>query len=243
MSDIDATVSQPPDALTAAEQVASKKGGSTAPRRDIPGNLPYLTAHGTLKKVLDKIIEAQRPEKFGVDFLENVLKLTGGSARATIAILKRVGFLASDGTPTELYAKFKTDGGRSSAALQGMKVGFSEIFKRSEYAHVADDNKIRDIIVEITGLSRGDPVATAIRNTFNTFRSYIVEPFETLREAEDQQANVDTTALRQDISISRQNEEERKFNLAYNINIVLPETSDLRVLNAIFKSLKENLLR
>jgi hypothetical protein len=38
-------------------------------------------------------------------------------------------------------------------------------------------------------------------------------------------------------------EEVGQIRLAYNINIVLPETADLNVLNAIFKSIKENLMR
>tara|TARA_B100000787_G_C16068588_1_gene238855 strand:- start:316 stop:522 length:207 start_codon:yes stop_codon:yes gene_type:complete len=33
------------------------------------------------------------------------------------------------------------------------------------------------------------------------------------------------------------------LNMAYQINIVLPETKDIEVFNAIFKSLRENLLR
>jgi hypothetical protein len=33
------------------------------------------------------------------------------------------------------------------------------------------------------------------------------------------------------------------LNLSYTINLNLPETSDVEVFNAIFKSLKENLLK
>ncbi len=33
------------------------------------------------------------------------------------------------------------------------------------------------------------------------------------------------------------------LNLSYTINLNLPETSDIQVFNAIFRSLKENLLR
>src|SRR5687768_10139878 len=84
--------------------------GKTAPRK-IKGNLPYMTGSGTLKKALDGLIEAQRPDKFNSDFLENVLKLTGGSARATIPIMKKMGLIGSDGAPTDLYSKFKTDSG------------------------------------------------------------------------------------------------------------------------------------
>jgi hypothetical protein len=37
--------------------------------------------------------------------------------------------------------------------------------------------------------------------------------------------------------------EEVKLNLAYTINLVLPKTDDVAVFNAIFKSLRENLLK
>lgn len=84
--------------------------------RKIPGNLPYLNASGTLKKALDNLIETSRPPKFNADFLENVLKLKGGSARATIPILKKMEFISSEGVPTELYAKFRTESGQAEAA-------------------------------------------------------------------------------------------------------------------------------
>lgn len=223
-------------------EVAQKKSSASSVRRDIPGNLPYLTASGTLKKVLDRIIEAQRPDRFSIDFLENVLKLTGGSARATIAILKRCGFLSSDGSPTELYARFKTEGGRSAAALQGLKNGFPEIFKRSEYAYTADDAKLKDIVTEITGLNRSDPVAVAIRGTFNVLRSYIAGPVDVTRDLDEGGATAESSSFRPDVDYASSPQNGRRLGLVNNINIVLPETSDLKVLNAIFRSLKDNLL-
>jgi hypothetical protein len=156
-------------AATADKNTAAKV---SAPRK-IPGNLPYLPASGTLKRALERIIEASRPDKFNTDFLENVLKLSGGAARATIPILKRMGFLTSDAVPTDLYAKFRTEGARPGATLAGLRNGFPEIFKRSEYAHTVDDNKLRDIIVEITGLKANDPVAQSIKSTFNVVKSFI----------------------------------------------------------------------
>ncbi len=212
-------------------------------RREIPGNLPYMSAPGSLKRVLDKIIEAQRPDKFTVDFLENVLKMTGGSARATVPILKRLGFLASDGTPTEIYSRFKTDSGRPAAALQALKNGFGEIFKRSEYAHAAEDNKLHDIVVEITGLPKADQVVSAIRGTFKVLKAFIPSGTQVTTEADQVKPDVVEEA-RHDVDDSeRRRNDQSGIRLAYNINIVIPETSDLTVLNAIFRSVKENLLK
>jgi hypothetical protein len=86
--------------------------------RKIAGNLPYLPGPGSLKKALDGIVGAQRPDKFNADFLESILNLKGG---ATVPIFKKMGLVASDGSPTELYSRFKTDSGRGSAALQAIK--------------------------------------------------------------------------------------------------------------------------
>lgn len=215
----------------------------SAPRK-IPGNLPYLTASGTLKKALERLIEASRPDKFNYDFLENVLKLKGGSAKATIPILKRLTFLTSDGVPTELYARFRTEGGRGPAALQALRAGFPEIFKRSEYAHSVDDGKIRDIILEITGLKAADPVAMAIKSTFNVLKSFVPNGMESSQG--DEEAAFEETVhipLQTSPAVTGRNRAGSNLGLTYNINIVLPETSDLRVLNAIFRSLKENLLQ
>lgn len=211
--------------------------------REIPGNLPYLTASGTLKKVLDKLIEAQRPEKFNHDFLENVLKVTGGAARATIPIMKRMGFLTSDGTPTDIYSKFKTDSGRPMAALQALRNGYVEIFKRSEYAYKVSDEKIRDIVVEITGLEKNDAVTRAIKGTYNVVRGFIPPDFEENQTPVDTGSTTENETTEENDLLLNQNNQMGRMHLAYNINIVLPETSDLNVLNAIFKSLKENLLK
>jgi Family of unknown function (DUF5343) len=185
------------------------KSTASSPRK-IPGNLPYLTASGTLKKALDRLSEASRPDRFSYDFLENILKLKGGSARATIPILKRTGFLSSDASPTELYARFRTDGGRGAAALQALRIGFPEIFRRSEYAHLVDDAKLRDIIVEITGLKGSDTVAQAIKATFNVFKAYIPAGMDSSILEDDQLIGEDVSNLSPPVNSASGSEIEHK---------------------------------
>jgi len=237
-----------PKQSEAKAETADKAAAAKPPaQRKIPGNLPYLAASGTLKRALERLIDASRPDKFNADFMENVLKLSGGAARATIPIMKRMGFLTSDAVPTDLYARFRTEGGRPAASLAGLRNGFPEIFKRSEYAHTVDDNKLRDIILEITGLKANDPIAQAIKSTFNVMKSFIPA-------GADLTGNDDDVGLQDEGggSPAAQNGQgdmarnigrgSKSVGLVYNINIVLPETSDLKVLNAIFRSVKENLL-
>lgn len=204
--------------------------------RKIAGNLPYLPAPGTLKKALDGIVGAQRPDKFNPDFLESILQLKGGSARATVPILKKMGLVASDGAPTELYSRFKTDSGRGSAALQAIKNAYPEIYKRSEYAHSVADAKVKDIILEITGLQASDPIVSYIKSTFNVIKSYIGGA----TTADELQTTSESST-----SDNADNFSGKKTNvgLSYHINIVIPETSNVAVLNAIFRAVKENLLK
>lgn len=221
-------------------QPAEKSG--TAARRAIPGNLPYLTSSGTLKRMLDKIIELAKPDKFNYDFLENVAKMSGGAARACIPILKKMQFLNTNNSPTELYSKFRTETGRSEAAYLGLKNAFPEVFRRSDYAYSVEDNKLRDIIVEITGLKSSDPIAQAIKGTFTVIKSFISNGF-THDGIESAPVSITDSAMPATASVAEISNDRAKLGISYQINIVLPETSDLNVLNAIFRSLKENLLR
>ena len=209
-------------------------------RREIKGGIPYSTSPGVLKKALEQIIPAERPDKFGSNYMETILKLTGGSARAVPPFLKKMNFIAADGTPTVLYSKFKTDGGRSPAAYEGLRNAFGELFKRNEYVHKADEAGVKDIIVEITGLKKSDAVVRMMYQSLDAVRSFIsgevsgspvVEHFE--RQAPDEASVPHTNGPAGSLPIG----------LSYQINIILPETENIGVFNAIFKSLRDNLLR
>ncbi len=229
------------------EEAARADGAQVAKQvtvpRSIPGNLPYLTGSGSLKRVLDGIVNASRPDKFNADFLENILKMSGGSARATIPIMKKMGFLTSEGVPTELYAKFRTENGRAVAAHKALRNGFGEIFKRSEYAHSVDENKLKDIIIEVTGLKSNDQIVLAIKATFNVVKSYIPTGADLTVVDDDGNSFQENADGNQLFKARATPEVEKGLGLVYNINIVLPETSDVKVLNAIFRSIKENLLQ
>ncbi len=164
------------------------------------------------------------------------MQLKGGSARATIPIFKKMGLVASDGAPTDLYSRFKTDSGRGSAALQAIKNAYPEIYKRSEYAHSVTEAKIKDIIVEITGLQATDPIVSYIKSTFNVMKSYIgnattTDDTQPTGDHQTPEATDNSPGVKGNIGLS------------YHINIVIPETSNVAVLNAIFRAVKENLLK
>lgn len=210
--------------------------GLVKSRRTIPGDFSYTTTPGKLKTALENLINAERPEIFNKDFVETYLGVTGGSASPIPNILKRTGFISSDGRPNDLYGKFQSESGRAGSALEGLKRGFAELFKKNVYAHSLPEDKVRDILVEITGLKRADPVLSQIYGTFDAFRSFIPEKFVPSDSSKVEEHQ------NQDIEKNQRELASSNFGLSYHINIVLPETKDIAVFNAIFQSLKQNLL-
>ncbi|WP_054308274.1 DUF5343 domain-containing protein [Mesorhizobium sp. 1M-11] len=226
------------DTNEVAEEASAPSADKGKPR-EIKGGVPYTPSPGVFKRALEGIITAERPDKFSPDFMETILHLTGGGARAVPPILKKMQFLSPDGSPTTLYSKFKTDGGRSQAAYEGLRNAFGELFKRKEFVHRADETAVKDVLVEITGLKKTDPIVRLMYASFEAVRAFITS--DVVKEADaGRETDVGQTSERilQDRPI-----DGVKLGLSYQINIVLPETENIAVFNAIFKSLRDNLLR
>jgi hypothetical protein len=202
---------------------------------------PFLNATGTVTKIFDKIIEASQPERFTQDYLSTKLGFPGGSPRPIIPLLKKLGFIASDGAPTALYAQFRNPENRSSAMYQGLKSGYKELFDRNEYAQDLPKEKLKNLVVEITGLEPDNQTVSAIVGTFMNLKAYIKDVSKvgggtnkvTLLEKDEQLPPPPPPTVQTPTGL----------NLSYTINLNLPETTDVEVFNAIFRSLKENLLK
>jgi hypothetical protein len=131
-----------------------------------------MNAYGLVPKVLDKIIEAQQPERFTQDFLSTKLGFSGGSPRAVIPLLKRIGFLSSEGVPTPLYGKFRNSDSRGAAMAEALRTGYKDIFERNEYAQDLTKDKLKNLVIEITGAKPTDTSVASIVGTFENLKKY-----------------------------------------------------------------------
>lgn len=196
--------------------------------------LPYLQAYGNITKALDKIIEAQTPERFTQDYLGTKLGLTGGGARPVIPYLKRTGFLNTDGSPTDLYKRFRNKSQRGAAAAEAVRRGYARLYEVNEYAHDLDDEGLKGLVLQVTGLERNNSTFAAIIGSFKALKAYANFDGAAAPLDEDEKP-ADETQLPSAGQLSG-------VNLGYTINLHLPPTSDVAVFNAIFKSLREHLL-
>jgi hypothetical protein len=213
----------------------------------VADRLPYVNAYGVISKTLEKIKSAATPPRFTLDFLATKLALKGGSARPVIPFLKRVGFLGTDGSPSELYKQFRNPTHSGSAAAKALKIGYSALYEMNEYAHDLPEKELKGLIVQATG---GEPESSTTRAIVGSFKALKAaasfsaddtDEEEDSESTEDPEENGDAegkTSRSRDEGV-----EKLKLGLSYTINLNLPATSDVAVFNAIFKSLREHILR
>jgi hypothetical protein len=145
----------------------------------------------------------------------------------------------ADGTPSDIYKRFRNNTSTGSAAADALRTGYEPLFRRNEFWHALPDDQLRGLIIEETGQGEDSPVVTMTLNTIKGIKKFA--------NFEKSDVEPKTTAV---LVPSPQNTPHRLnsqagslgLNLGYTINLNLPATSDVAVFNAIFKSLKDNLL-
>lgn len=198
--------------------------------------LPYFTSPGSVKTALDKIRSAATPSRVTQDFVNTVLQIKGGTGASIPPFLKKIGLVASDGTPTELYKQFRNPATGGAAIAKAILHGYGELSRANEYFYKLNEKDLNSLIVQVTGLSADDRVITLIASTLKALKAYA--NFDTQPAAEPEAAEPEHPT-----STNMSNgATSLGLNLAYTINLNLPATSDQAVFNAIFKSLKEHLL-
>ncbi|MEY9780798.1 DUF5343 domain-containing protein [Sinorhizobium fredii] len=200
---------------------------------------PFMNSTGLIGKIFEKIQQAKVPPRYTQDFQATVLGYGSGSAKPFIPFLKRLGFIQSDGTPTELYTRFRNADSSGAAMADAMRQGFSDLFQKNEFAHALTDDKLKNLVVEVTGKEPGDGTISAIVGSFKACK--LLADFDAV------DATVKGKIAPLDISKSLVRHEAKassstELRLAYTINVNLPETTDVNVYNAIFSAIRANLL-
>lgn len=205
--------------------------------------LPYVARPSTMVNILAKVKEARVPPRFTQDFLETKLGFKGGNARQFIPLAKKLGLVNSDGTPSDRYKRFRNPTHSKAAMAAALKEGYAEVFERNEYAGALSKEKLKGLVVEITGRASGDEVVRRTCTTFLAlkeladFEAKLDEGTDTVTETSPIDDTDDSPPLQPPPLSS-----ELNLGLSYTINLVLPKTDDPAVFNAIFRSLRDNLL-
>ncbi len=205
--------------------------------------IPYVTIAGSISKILEKIKDAATPDIFSQDFLKTKLGFNGGNYLAFIPWAKKTGLLNSDGSPSQLYKQFRNPSTSATSLASALRHGYKELYSRNEYCHNLDKKAFKGLVMEATGESHDSAKIEKIVSTF--FAAKPLADFDSKvkpeKEKPDEKNKEDTDQSKGSLKDGH-SEKKISLGLNYTINLVLPKTDDPAIYNAIFKSLKENLI-
>jgi hypothetical protein len=200
----------------------------------------YLTSVKNLSAILNAIKTAQAPPKFTQRFLESLgFKTTAD--RLIVGVLKSLGFLQDDGKPTSRYYEFLDQTQSERVLAEGIREAFGDLFQINRHAHKLGKT---EAVNKFKTLSQGQLSKSVLDKMGMTFTSLVkLADFDASAPSEETKPKKKTPESEKDVAdkaheISR---EVRLGGLVYNIQIVLPESRDPAVYDALFRSLKEHM--
>ena len=142
--------------------------------------------------------------------------------------------------PTDRYKRFRNPGQTGKAAAEALKEGYRSLYEVNEYVHDASEEDLLGVVVQVSGLEPKSSTTKAIIGSFKALKDFGI--FEEGEDVEDENED--------DAPDAGDNERggdgvvlKKGLGLSYTINLNLPATSDIKVFDAIFRSLKEHLLK
>ena len=205
----------------------------------------YLLTTKNLDAFLNSLLNAQAPPKFTNKFLEQ-LEFKSTNDRLFIGMLKFLGFIDGLGSPQDRYFKFLDQTQSKFVLAEAIKEAYADLFTVNVKANEMSVNDVKNKLKTLTQGSKSETVIGCMANTFTALCKYADFSKHTTKE-------VVTVTKKEQIAeeIPHTNEHKMTHELInkkittemhYNIQIHLPETRDITVYDAIFKSLKEHLL-
>ncbi len=217
-------------------------------------NYPYSTATGTIQKILSKIQSVGQPTKLDRNWMSSI-GFTKSSEQRMVGILKFLGFAEKNGTPTELWTRFRSNKTGKQVLGNAIQQAYSELYQIYPKAHELDKDELNHFFTTKTTAG-----ALALSHTVNTFRNlagfaeFSSNGVATPQKQKEEKTNNPKPTKEKGTTDKEEPKEftnqlsrqfkESKNGLTVNLNIQLtvPETTDEKVYDKFFESLKKHLL-
>jgi hypothetical protein len=218
----------------------------------MPLSNAYLVTTKNLEAFLNSIKTAKAPERVNNKFLTN-LEFTSSNDRLFIGLLKGLGFVDDSGVPTKRYFEF-LDQTRSGAILaESIREAYSDLFAINTKAQELSVEEVKNKLRTLTQGQNSDNVLGLMAKTFKALTDLAdwnapvgagaaSPPLPTLAGKTEHLTKEKEPAAKQAQDDRDSKSKLQLRELHYNIQIVLPESRDVAVYDAIFESLKRHLL-
>lgn len=205
----------------------------------------YTQKASAIPAYFDALLDAQPPERFSIKFLEN-LGFTSTNDRLFIGILKDLGLLSADGVPEQSYYEFMDRSQSKIVLATAIREAFGDLFAVNTKANELSTTDVKNKLRTLYAGKKTNNTIDRIAKTFTALCEYadFSKPPSAAKEnvAEEKTEKKDQNQTKKpERTIQTVNEAISLDSLQYHINIVLPDTRDQAVYDAIFRSLREHL--
>lgn len=204
----------------------------------------YLTSTKNTAAIFDAMQRAAVPDRFTYEFLKQ-LGFAASGDRPMIPVLKTIGFLDDASNPTALYRRFKDKNIAKAVLARGIRAGYADVFAIDTDAHTKSSQDLTGIFSRLS--EKGEAVTVKMASTFKALCgladfSASAVPDET-PPPPDPEGEVRPTPSPPGVEqIPTLPLPPGVLSLRHDIHVHLPLSTDVAVYDAIFKSIKANLL-
>lgn len=202
----------------------------------------YLTTTKNLESIINSVINAKAPERFTNKFLED-LGYKSSNDRLVIGMFKALGLLDDSGQPLQRYYEFLDQTQTGKILAIGIQEAYEDLFNLRKDAQNLANDEVKNKLKTLTQGQKSDKILGLMAMTFRAF----CDLADWNESMEIQEKNATNVSRNENVSSTPFVQQENRtlktgMNLHYNIQIHLPETTNLAVYDAIFQSLKKHLL-
>jgi len=165
-------------------------------------------------------------------------------------MLKELGFLNADGAPQQRYYEFLDQSRSKQVLAQSIRETYADLFAVNKNAYELAPDEVKNKLRTLYAGKKSDQLISRIAATFTALCEYAdftkpepEPPRDSSLSARPEEKNSPPTreAPSTEPVTKKISGNILLDSLQYHINIVLPESRDQAVYDAIFKSLKEHL--
>jgi len=202
----------------------------------------YLTSTKNLESIINSVINAKAPERFTNKFLED-LGYKSSNDRLIIGMFKALGLLDDNGQPLQRYYEFLDQTQTGKIIALGIQEAYEDISNLRKDAQNLTNDEVKNKLKTITQGQKSDKILGLMAMTFRAFCD-LADWDAAIKEEPEKTETTLIVSKNDNIQEAKTKTipANTEMNLHYNIQIHLPETTNMAVYDAIFQSLKKHLM-
>lgn len=206
----------------------------------------YLQTTKNLQSIINSVISAKAPERFTNKFLED-LGFKSSNDRLYIGLFKALGLLDENNAPTSRYHQFLDQAETGKVLAVGIQDAYGDLFALRKDAQKLSTDEVKGKLKTLTQGQKSDNIINLMANTFKALCDLADWSMPVLSSIPQTDIPIEPPVVYESSNPQSQDGERAliehsKMNLHYNIQIHLPETTNMAVYDAIFQSLKKHLM-